>query len=181
MSKTYNVYLETKALLQAGIVSKPSWFDALTLVPPPPKATRPGGKIPLIVYEEDKLRQKFFQRNPHMVAREVQLHRFDYSPSEEFVKQQMDLIKKGMNEKEAYRVVKEKFDADSTRMAYERVAAEKQALEFGAVPVMTDDEVDERLLTLRMRDAMVAAKRSNTERWRKVGCKSACPHRGSYF
>ncbi len=47
---------------------------------------------------------------------QAELTYMDYSPSEEFVQKQMELMKQGKSEKEAFLAVKEKFDEDSARM-----------------------------------------------------------------
>jgi len=113
LPKSWSLLSDTKIKLKAGVISKPMWFDTMAAMPDiapvvPTRKTTP--KMKQIVFPEDKLRDKFLQRNPEGHLYPLRFLPFENtaeymitSPADIFASKQIELIQsKGYTENQAY-------------------------------------------------------------------------------
>jgi len=131
-------------LIAGGVMAKPLWFDAV-LAHPPPLDQRVSGPRPQRFEwrDEDRLRRTWQNRHPEasmhpkvLFLDESQLPAgtpVDH-PADNFVRQQMKLMRKGLSEEEAYRRVQQQQQQDGRGDADEVAAARDAARALGATP-----------------------------------------------
>ena len=99
-------------LLRGKVIPTPLWYDAMKAHPPAERYTRTS-KPRMMEFPEDRLKRVWLRRNPAATLHpKVLFHEeSSFSPSElehpadGFVRRQMELMRKGMGEEEAYRKV----------------------------------------------------------------------------
>ena len=125
-------------LLKGQVITTPLWYDAMKAHPPLPKSGWTK-KPRLLEFPEDKLKRVWLRRNPgatmhakSLFHEEEGLHASQH-PADAFVKRQMELMRKGMDEDDAYRqtVKQQEQQTVASPEATEALAA---ARAFGATP-----------------------------------------------
>ena len=134
-SVSRDVYKLTRDMVRAGQREKPGWLEAYARYPPISTA-RPSGKLPQIVFAEDRLRTRFERRYPNAVD-VFRLYEEDAAramrsvPSERFVARQTALMAEGLSEDAAFDQLVATVDANEDRRAAEYGVARQQALRAG--------------------------------------------------
>ena len=130
-------------LVIGGAIPKPLWLDAARANPPPPKIA--GRKPEKFEWrEEDRLRRVWQRRNPEAASTFPKVLFLDESslppgtqtehPADEFISKQMELMRRGLSEEEAYRRVQQHMDQQRRVAADDVASARAQASALGASP-----------------------------------------------
>ncbi len=125
-------------LLRGKVIPTPLWYDAMKAHPPAERYTRTS-KPRMMEFPEDRLKRVWLRRNPAATLHPKVLFQEEssFSPSElehpadGFVRRQMELMRKGMGEEEAYRKVLEE-QKQETVGSPEAIDAMRAARSFGA-------------------------------------------------
>jgi len=97
-------------LLKGNVITTPLWYDAMKAHPPLPK-TGWTKKPRLLEFPEDRLKRVWLRRNPWATMHAKSLFHEEEGlsasqrdhPADAFVKRQMELMRKGLDEEDAYR------------------------------------------------------------------------------
>ena len=127
-------------LLKGQVITTPLWYDAMKAHPPLPK-TGWTKKPRLLEFPEDKLKRVWLRRNPwatmhakSLFHEEEGMHASQRDhPADAFVKRQMELMRKGVDEDDAYRQAA-KQQEQQTVASPEATDALAAARAFGATP-----------------------------------------------
>eukprot|EP00003_Mantamonas_plastica_P025357 TRINITY_DN494_c0_g1_i1.p1 TRINITY_DN494_c0_g1~~TRINITY_DN494_c0_g1_i1.p1 ORF type:complete len:182 (-),score=44.77 TRINITY_DN494_c0_g1_i1:395-940(-) len=139
MSRRGNILTRVEGLLDSGVWrAEPKWLDTVRKIPPTPSPYRTKNPEP-IVYEEDQLHLKYLRKQEGKSLEVFRLIEGSGSrPSSfEFVQRQMELIKEGHSENEAYDIAEKELNKKRMYKEIERDLAEEQAVYFGAKPSLT--------------------------------------------
>ena len=127
-------------LLKGQVIATPLWYEAMKAHPPLPKTTWTK-KPRLLQFPEDRLKRVWLRRNPWatmhpkvLFHEEEGLHASQTEhPADAFVKRQMELMRKGLSEDDAYRQAA-KHQEQQTVASPEATEALAAARAFGATP-----------------------------------------------
>mmetsp|Transcript_1080 Transcript_1080/g.1278 ORF Transcript_1080/g.1278 Transcript_1080/m.1278 type:complete len:157 (-) Transcript_1080:273-743(-) len=98
----------THRLLRNGAIEKPLWYDTALRYPPISPPPRTASKQ--ITFPEDALLKRYYEKNP--TARDEIIDTFDSAskvPAAIFVSKQLELMKEGIPEEDAYEMVESKL------------------------------------------------------------------------
>lgn len=108
------------ALTSAGVIEKPSWYDA-SVNSSAPRAFVPASRKPAaIVFETDALVRGFYKRNPSAALEAIDCVSEDAMPTraKRYADRQLEVMRtKRMNEREARAVVDAEREAELRRFA----------------------------------------------------------------
>mmetsp|Transcript_46554 Transcript_46554/g.101141 ORF Transcript_46554/g.101141 Transcript_46554/m.101141 type:complete len:270 (-) Transcript_46554:345-1154(-) len=131
-------------LVEGKVIPPPVWYEAALAHPPP--LSYKVGKSKELRFPEDDLREKFMRRNPSTTMQPKVLFVDDEEipaayrnhPADVFVEQQVERMKAGESEEEAYRSVLREQQKQERVLSMETEAARQQALAMGATPAAGD-------------------------------------------
>ncbi|KAF0852892.1 mitochondrial ribosomal protein S23 (mS23) [Andalucia godoyi] len=158
-----STFLKVRHLLKSRTIAKPSWFDAVSTVPPPIVVRENRGKPQRIEFPEDRLLAKYYSRNPRAKLEALRLYGggFHESTAFQFVKRQSELIRSGLSEEDAYNQVNVETNEARRKREFEADLATRQAVEMGARPPVSLLEIvqaeEERYIQM-MRDKKAPAR-----------------------
>lgn len=110
--------MRTAKLVEAGVIDKPKWLDAILKNPPQPILGGPAPKP--IVFPEDRLIQSYMARHPETKMNPISLRSREPAPARAFAMRQLELIEGGMTQHAARLQVEAETDAASPELQERR-------------------------------------------------------------
>ncbi|CAI7798683.1 unnamed protein product [Closterium sp. NIES-53] len=101
---------KARLLMRGGVVDPPKWLDALSKVPPQPKARR-CPKARRIEFPEDPLVESYYARHPEAKLQAYRLQGFDPPVARRFAWRQLELMQQGLSKRHARDAVEVSSDA----------------------------------------------------------------------
>ena len=144
VSKSRKIKLDllerVEPLLKGNVITTPLWYDAMKAHPPLPK-TGWTKKPRMLEFPEDRLKRVWLRRNPWATMHVKTLFHEEQGlstserehPADAFVKRQMELMRKGLDEEDAYRQALKQQEQE-TVASPEAADALRAARAFGATP-----------------------------------------------
>lgn len=117
-------------LVKGGAMERPSWLNAVILVPPQPKDLR-CKRPPKIEYPEDPLIESYYARHPEAKMVPFSLQSFDAPIARRFALRQMQLIEEGLSRREARNRTEAEFKAEEEKLEAETARLRRVALREG--------------------------------------------------
>ncbi|KDD72912.1 hypothetical protein H632_c2742p0, partial [Helicosporidium sp. ATCC 50920] len=107
---TKDLLTRVKALVDAGVLARPKWLEAVAMVPP--IEPRRGGRPPTIRFPEDRLVQAYYAKFPQARLAPLDMSSFEPPRVRRFVTRQMELMEGGMERRAAFKAVEEEMKDD---------------------------------------------------------------------
>ncbi|CAI5476266.1 unnamed protein product [Closterium sp. Yama58-4] len=124
---------KARLLMRGGVVDPPKWLDALSKVPPQPKARR-CPKARRIEFPEDPLVESYYARHPEAKLQAYRLQGFDPPVARRFAWRQLELMQHGLTKRQARDAVEAEF-ARAEQEEEERAVQEwRRAIREGRQP-----------------------------------------------
>jgi len=101
--------VRTQKLVEAGVIEKPQWLDAILKHPPPHISN--GRRPPRITFPEDRLIQSYMARHPETQKTPIDLRSSQPAPARAFAVRQLQLMKGGMSQEASRRQVERETTA----------------------------------------------------------------------
>ncbi|KAL4516837.1 hypothetical protein Ndes2437B_g00940 [Nannochloris sp. 'desiccata'] len=117
-----------KFLMEAGVMERPLWLDALERVAPP-TLTKAGRRPQSIRFPEDEIVRAYYKRNPGASLEPIYLGSFEPSTARRFATRQLELMDQGISRKDARLQTQSEFKAEAAASNEKGVIATIQAEE----------------------------------------------------
>ncbi|CAI5929244.1 unnamed protein product [Closterium sp. NIES-64] len=125
---------KARLLMRGGVVDPPKWLDALSKVPPQPKARR-CPKARRIEFPEDPLVESYYARHPEAKLQAYRLQGFDPPVARRFAWRQLELMQQqGLTKRQARDAVEAEFTRAEQEEEERAVQEWRRAIREGRQP-----------------------------------------------